>query len=156
MGAAAGAFATCMAGLVLFGIQMLVIQRPVLATFITPMDANMAEKYWNKLEPKALIFDPLVFRAPTVFGRFTVSSPSWYTQDPAWAALSASPNPTRMRAAGFSYVYFDRNFWDRLSGKEQSLFEASCVKQVAEVDGVRSPEDYSRDFRRLLDIENCK
>ena len=155
-GLAAGVLITCLGGLVLFGVQLLAIQRPVRATFITPMDAKMAQTYWNQLEPDAKILDPVVYRAPTVFGRFTVSSPTWYTSDPAWQALVASPDPRKIRAAGFEYMYFDRNYWDRLDSREQSLLSGSCVKQVAQVEGIRSEQDYSKDFRRLVNVESCK
>jgi hypothetical protein len=154
--AATVAFAACLGGLVLFGVQLLAIQKPVLSTFISPMDARMAQDYWNRLAPDALILDPVVSRAPTVFGRFTVSSPSWYSSDPAWQALIASPDPTKMRSAGFSYFYYDRDYWDRLDSTAQALLTSSCVKQIAEVDGIHSEQDYSKDFRRLIDIKKCK
>ena len=116
----------------------------------------MSQEYWNKLEPKALVFDPVVFRAPTIFGRFTISSPSWYTRDPNWEALEATPDPAKIRAAGFDYMYFDKDYWDRLNPEQQSLFSGTCVKQVAEVDGIHSERNYAKDFRRLLNIQSCK
>ena len=140
----------------LFGLQLLAIQRPVLATFISPMDAKMAQSYWNRLEPDARILDPLVYRAPTVFGRFTVSSPTWYTSDPAWRDLMASADPRKMREAGFDYLYYDSNYWDRLDSTKQALLSDPCVKQVDEVEGIHSEQDYTKDFRRLLNIQNCK
>ena len=81
-----GAFGTVLSGLVLFGIQLIAIQRPVFATFITPLDAKVSQEYWNKLESRALIFDPVVYRGPTIFGRFTNSSPSWYRAKPRVAS----------------------------------------------------------------------
>jgi hypothetical protein len=152
----AGTLVTCLGGLVLFGVQLLAIQRPVLATFISPMDAKMAQSYWNRLEPDARILDPIVYRAPTVFGRFTVSSPTWYTSDPAWRELMASGDPRKMSRAGFQYLYYDSNYWDRLDSTEQALLSDSCVKQVAEVQGIHSEQDYTKDFRRLISIRNCK
>lgn len=151
----AGGAVTCLSGLLLFGVQLPAMQKPVLATFITPLDAKMSQEYWDKLPPKALIFDPVVYRAPTVFGRFTVSSPSWYAPDPAWEAVYASPSPHALRAAGFDYVYLNRDYWDHLTPQAQSLFSAPCVKQVAEVVGIHSEQDYTKDFRRLLGIYNC-
>ncbi len=150
------AFVACVGGLVLFGVQLLAIQRPVLATFITPLDARISRQYWDKLEPHALVFDPVVYRSPTVFGRFTVSSPSWYTRDPAWETLDASPDPRTIRAAGFAYMYFDRDYWDSLTPAQQALFAAPCVQQVAQVEGIHSEQNYAKDFRRLLNIEACK
>jgi hypothetical protein len=150
-----GGILTCLSGFVLFSLQLLAIQRPVFATFISPLDAKMSQEYWDKLESDALVFDPVVYRAPTVFGRFTDSSPSWYTSDAKWDALNSAPDPRAMRAAGFDYVYLDKDYWDKLTAAQQSAFGASCVKQVAEVDGIHSEQDYSKDFRRLLNISGC-
>jgi hypothetical protein len=153
--AASGGLVTCLSGLLLFGIQLPAMQKPVLATFITPMDARMAQNHWNQLPPKSLIFDPTVYRAPTVFGRFTLSSPSWYAPDPKWEALSKAPTLSGLRAARFDYAYFNKDYWDALTPQEQAGFGAACVKQVDEVDGIHSEHDYARDFRRLLDISKC-
>jgi hypothetical protein len=147
---------TTLSGLVLFGLQLIAIQKPVYATFITPMDAKMTQEYWNKLEPRALIFDPVIYRGPTVFGRFTDSSPSWYLKSPGWLALADAPDPFKIHAAGFDYMYFDSDYWNSLTPAEQGLFSASCVEQVAQVDGIHSEKDFTKDFRRLLNIRNCK
>ena len=154
--ALSGGLVTTFAGLVLFGVQLVAIQKPVYATFITPMDAQMSQNYWNKLRPGGLIFDPTVYRAPTVFGRFTDSSPSWYQTSPAWQALASAPDPFKIHAAGFDYMYFDGDYWDNLTPAEQALFKVECVKQVAQVNGIHSEKDYRKDFRRLLDVHDCK
>jgi hypothetical protein len=153
---AGGCLVATLSGLVLFGIQLIAMQRPVLATFITPLDAKMSVEYWNRLESKALIFDPVIYRAPTIFGRFTNSSPNWYTRFAEWQALEAAPDPGRIRAAGFEYVYFDRDYWDGLTPAQQSPFDAACVKQIAQVNGIHSEQNYAKDFRRLLNIKECK
>ena len=153
---AVGGLVTCLSGLLLFGIQLPAMQKPVLATFITPLDAKMEQDYWNKLPPHELIFDPTVFRAPTIFGRFTHSSPNWYATDPSWDALMAAPSPQALRSAGFDYAYFNRDYWDALAPEVQAQFAVSCVKQVAEVVGIHSEQNYAKDFRRLLDIRGCK
>jgi hypothetical protein len=156
LAAATGALVCCLGGLVLFGVQLAAIQAPTYATFISLMDAKMSQEYWNALRPGAWVFDPVVFRAPTVLGRFTKSSPTWYVRSANWQALRDEPDPLRMRAAGFEYMYFDRDYWDGLTSAQQASFVASCVRQVAQVDGVRSENDYSKDFRRLIDIQACK
>ncbi len=156
VGVVAVGLASTLSGLVLFGVQLVAIQKPVYSTFITPMDAKMSQEYWNKLEPAALVLDPVVYRAPTVFGRFTNSSPTWYVTSPTWQALIDAPDPRKIRAAGFDYMYFDSDYWNRLSPMQQSLFAAPCVKQVAQVNGIHSEKDYTKDFRRLLDIRNCQ
>ncbi|MFN2119068.1 MAG: hypothetical protein ACK2T0_01585, partial [Anaerolineales bacterium] len=145
----------CLGGLVLLAVQLAAIQRPMFATFITPMDAKMAQEYWDKLDAKGEIFDPVVYRAPTVFGRFTDSSPTWYTRLPAWEALREAPSPNALTAAGFEYVYFGSDYWEGLTSAQRSAFDVPCVKQVAQVDGIHSESDYTKDFRRLLDIGTC-
>lgn len=143
-------------GLVLFGVQLAAIQKPIYATFITPMDAKMSQEYWNQLDPGSLVFDPVVFRAPTVLGRFTNSSPTWYTRSAEWQALNDAPDPVRLRAAGFEYAYFDSDYWESLTPADRSAFAAPCVKQLAQIDGIHSEQDYTKDFRRLLDIRSCE
>jgi len=142
--------------LVLFVVQLAAIQKPIYATFITPMDAKMSQDYWNRLAPGGWIFDPVVFRAPTVFGRVTDSSPTWYTRAADWEALNDNPDPFKIRAAGFSYIYFDSDYWNGLSPAQRLLFNAPCVQQIAEVKGIHSEKDYTKDFRRLLDIQTCR
>lgn len=154
--ALSGGVVTTLAGLLLFGIQLAAIQKPVYSTFITPMDAQMSQNYWDKLRPHGLIFDPTVYRAPTIFGRFTKSSPSWYQTSPEFQALVGAPDPFKIHAAGFDYMYFDSDYWDKMTPAEQALFKVECVKQVAQVNGIHSEKDYRKDFRRLLDIRDCK
>ncbi len=154
--ALSGGVVTTFAGVILFGVQLAAIQKPVYATFITPMDAQMSQTYWNKLKPGSLIFDPTVYRAPTVFGRFTKSSPSWYQTSPEFQALAGAPDPFKIHAAGFDYMYFDSDYWDNMTPAEQALFKNECVKQVAQVNGIHGEKDYRRDFRRLLDIHDCR
>ena len=147
---------TIFAGVVLFAIQLIAIQKPVLSTFITPMDLKMSQDYWNRLKPGTLIFDPTVYRAPTVFGRPTRSSLSWYQELPDWQVLDNNPDPIMIHAAGFDYMYFGIDYWNSLTLDQQLLFKNECVKQVAQVDGIHSEKDFRKDFRRLLDIRTCQ
>lgn len=156
VGVAAAAFLSCMGGLVLFGVQLAAIQRPVYATFISQMDAKIAQEEWNRLEAGELVFDPLIFRAPTVFGRATRSSPTWYTRSQEWEQLRDAADPVELNAAGFGYMYFDGEYWEQLSATQQGRLTGACVRQVLQVDGIRSETDYTKDFRRLLDIRQCK
>jgi hypothetical protein len=143
-------------GLVLFAVQLAAIQRPVFATFITQLDAAVAADHWNELSPGALVFDPLVFRAPTVFGRPTRASPTWYTRSEDWELLRDEANPSEISRAGFDYMYFDREYWDQLTTVQQDALEGGCITQLWQVDGIRSESDYRKDFRRLLDIRECQ
>ena len=74
-------------GIVDFGFELLAIQNPVASTFIKSLDVQAMHDYWNRLEPDALVFDADVFRAPTLFGRKTDASASWYNQKPEFASL---------------------------------------------------------------------
>ena len=143
-------------GLVLFGVQLAAIQRPVYATFITELDAKVAADHWNELNPGALVFDPLVFRAPTVFGRPTRSSPTWYVRSEEWELLRDEADPREISTAGFDYIYIDREYWEQLTAAQQDALEGECVGQLWQVDGFRSESDYRKDFRRLLDIRACR
>ena len=147
---------SCFGGLMLFGVQLAAIQKPIYATFITPMDAKMAQDHWDELRPDALVFDPVVFRAPTVFGRATKSSPTWYIRSPEWEQLREGADPYELRGAGFAYMYFDSDFWEGLSGEQRAALGAACVKELEQVDGIHSETDYTKDFRRLLDIQACE
>jgi hypothetical protein len=155
MGAIAVGAAGCLGGLVLLATQLAAIQRPVYSTFITQLDASVAEDHWNQLEAGALVFDPLVYRAPTVLGRPTRSSPSWYSRSEDWERLRDSANPFELRHAGFAYMYIDGQYWEGLDPKQQERLADACIRQIGRVDGVRSETDYTKDFRLLLDIRAC-
>ena len=155
IGALAIGAASSFGGLVLLATQLLAIQRPVYTTFVTEMDANMSSRHWNQLEVGALVFDPLVYRAPTVLGRPTRSSLSWYERSDAWEQLRAAADPGELRRAGFGYMYLDGQFWEQLTPEQQRSLAAACVREIDRVDGVRSDTDNSKDFRLLLDIRAC-
>ena len=147
--------ASAFGALVFFGVQLLAIQKPVLPLFINEMDARMESRHWNQLPRDAMVFDPDPRRVVTVFGRGTDAMTSW-TPKPEWNALMGNPDPYALQAAGFDYVYYGVEYWEWLSPAAQAKLGDVCVKVVDEVQGIRSPEDYRKDFRRLLDITACK
>lgn len=142
-------------GLVFLGIQLLAIQEPTLPLFITELDVRMENRHWNQLPRDAMIFDPDPRRVVTVFGRGTDAMISW-TPKPEWNALMENPDPYALQAAGFDYVYYGVEYWEWLSPEAQVKLNDACVKLVDEAHGIRSPEDYRKDFRRLLNIMACK
>lgn len=144
------AFVMVLGGVVEFGFQLVAIQAPTTTTFIGPLDVKAMRDYWNRLEPGALVFDANVYRAPTLFGRKTDSSQTWYALKPAWQALAASPDPAALHAYGFSYAYLDRAYVYGLPSVFQQKLSGSCVKLVKEY---TSPDG---DFRRLVDIRGCQ
>jgi len=75
---------------------------------------------------------------------------------PEWQALVESPDLYKVQAAGFDYIYYDIKYWENLSTQSQALLESPCAILVQEYTGYRSETDYRTDFRRLLDVRNCK
>lgn len=142
-------------GLVFFGIQLIAMQKAILPLFINEMDVRMENRYWNQLPREVMVFDPDPRRVVTVFGRSTDSMTSW-TPKPEWTALMENPDPYKLNAAGFDYVYFGIDYWESMSPEIQQKLQDTCVQVMDEVQGIRAPDDYRKDFRRLLDISACK
>ncbi|MFN3741813.1 MAG: hypothetical protein ACK4VW_03955, partial [Anaerolineales bacterium] len=145
---------TVFGGVVLFGIELIAAQQPRLPEYLQELDARVAKEYWDRLPQDAVIFDPIPPRAPTVFARPTNAYVDWRPK-PEWRALLAEPDPRRLRLAGFTHLYFDITYWESLPPQWQAALEQSCVKKVGEWSGYRSPTDFRKDFRRLLDIRAC-
>ncbi len=136
-------------GMVLFGVELIAAQKPVYSYFLTNLDVSAARDYWNRLEPGALVFDPVPVRAVTIFGRPTRSSSSWYSPLPDWEQLALAPTPASLRAAGFSYAYLDQAHWDELPAASQSALRSACVVEMGEY------TDWTGDYRWLLDLRAC-
>ncbi len=142
-------------GLVFFGVQLIAIQQPLLPYFMNEMDVRMENRHWNQLPREAMVFDSDSRRVVTVFGRGSKSMKSWVLT-PEWNQLMSNPDPYLLKAAGFDYIYLGVEYWEDISPEIQKKYEDACVKLVDEVQGIRSPQDYRKDFRRLLDISACR
>jgi hypothetical protein len=58
-----------------------------------------------------------------------------------------------MTAAGYSYVYADKDYWKL----HASQLEQPCVKVLKTVEGVKEAHGgLVPDFRQLADISQCK
>ncbi len=136
-------------GIILAGVQIPAIQKPVYSYFITDLDVQMERDYWNKLEPGALVFDPIVSRSATLFARGSNANYTWYKSKPEWEKIAASPDPFSLNAGGYSYAYFDQVSWDEIPVDIQKKFDDPCVTVVKEV------EDWRHDFRKLIDVKAC-
>jgi hypothetical protein len=136
-------------GIVLSGVQIHAIQQPVFSYFLSDLDVQMERDYWNVLEPDALVFDPIVSRAATIFARGSNANYTWYKSKPEWEKLLASPEPTALAAAGYKYVYFDQKSWDEIPLNIQEKYKNPCVQIVNEI------EDWRHDFRKLMDVSAC-
>lgn len=137
-------------GLVFAGFQMIAVQRPVYSYFLTPLDVQMTRAHWNRLEAGALVFDPVPYRAPAIFARHTNASYTWYHPKPEWEALLQAPDPRRLRAAGFRYLYVDKGYWDSVDPNLRAAYSGGCAVLVDDV------SDALGDFRRLFDLQNCR
>lgn len=149
--AAAFLFVTMFGGIILFGISLVAVQQPVTTEFVFSMDAAMTARYWDALEPDALVFDPNPYRAPVIFGRSSRSSDDWFVRKVEWLALREEPDPAALQSAGYRYLYLDESYWRNLSPAQRSALQDSCVIQVHEEKHKRLDE-----FRRLLDVSECR
>lgn len=146
--------AAMLGGVLLFAIELIAIPRPVYGEFVSDMDARFYEEYWDRLSPPtAWVLDPLPSRAPTLFGRQSNSIVHWGVQQPEYLELLGNPDPYRLNAAGYSYVYADKEYWKFYAGQ----LEQPCVHVLKTVDGAKlSHGEFVPDFRRLADISGCK
>ncbi len=146
---------TVLGGVVLFGIELIAMQKPRLPEYLQELDVRVAKQYWDRLPASAVIFDPLPPRAPTIFARPTNAYVDWRPKA-EWGDWVTDPDPYRLQAVGFDYLYFDKPYWESLTPSQQAALQQSCVKLIGEWSGYRSEKDFRKDFRRLLDIRECK
>jgi hypothetical protein len=141
-------------GLLLFAIELIAIPRPVYGPFLSEMDARFYEEYWDRLSPpSAWVFDPVASRAPTLFARQANSILHWGVYQPEYLALWENPDPYQLNAAGYDYVYADKEFWKVYAAQ----LDQPCVKVLKTVEGSKlSHGELIPDFRRLVDISECK
>ncbi|HSL28727.1 MAG TPA: hypothetical protein VK900_05955, partial [Anaerolineales bacterium] len=145
---------TVLSGTVLLALQLVAIPRPAYTDFITDMDARFYEKYWNRLSPPtAWVLDPRSSRAPTIFGRQAESLVNWGVNRPEYIALLEDPDPYGLNAAGYSYIYADKDYWKQYDAQ----LNQPCVIILDTVEGVkRARGGLAPDFRQLADISQCK
>jgi hypothetical protein len=145
------ASATVFAGVVVLGPLLTAISRPVLSNDIAVVDAAMARRFWDRLEPGALVLDSRGWRVVAVTGRLTRSAIDVTNDLPSWQKLVASPAADLVARNGFSYVYMDPRWWDRISETDRASYSRPCVVLLGE------ETDNSADgFRRLYDVRRCE
>ena len=142
------------AGIVLFSIQLIAIPRPVYTVFVTDMDAAFYQKYWDRLSPpSAWVLDPISQRSATIFGRQSDALVGWGVSKPEYVALLENPDPYQLSAAGYRYVYADKEYWKQYDAQ----LEQACVRVLETIEGVKvARSGAAPDFRRLADISECK
>ncbi|MBN1264491.1 MAG: hypothetical protein JXA25_03300 [Anaerolineales bacterium] len=137
-------------GLVFLSIMLISIKSPLQSYFITGPDAQFTVNYWNKLEEDAWIFDPLPYRAATIFGRITDAKITPYIFMDSYKELMRNPIPSVVSSAGYDYYYLDENAWKALTREQQRTFQDSCVLSVEAI------EDTIGNLRILYDIRKCR
>lgn len=138
-------------GIVLFASQMSAFYRPVASYFLSDLDVRMYEKYWNKLPAGAMVFDARTQRAAAIFARGSDSAETLYRERPDYIELVDAPDPVRVHAAGYDYMYYTNFYWD----DHKDLLDAACVKIVDQMDDIHSATGETGNFRRLVDIRDC-
>ncbi|MCJ7623422.1 MAG: hypothetical protein MUO76_07950, partial [Anaerolineaceae bacterium] len=138
-------------GIVLFGIELPAAQKPINSTFISELDKQMHQEFWNELEPDALIFDRMSSRGTAVFGRYTDSSLTWWSQKPEWLVLYDRPDPFELQSAGFDYLYVDYIYDFEVNQRYPGLWDETCMQLMREYH-----HKHTEDFRRLYDLRTCR
>jgi hypothetical protein len=144
--------AATLSGVAMFSIQLIAIPHPVASYFLTDLDVQMYHREWNALPAEAIVFDPVPRRGATVLGRVVDSQNDLAEVTPEFAELVDRPDPARLRAAGYDFVYADRQYWE----KHAQWLSAECVQVVDEVVDIHSATGEVGDYRRLADIRGCK
>ena len=144
--------AVCLSGISLFSLQIAAMPNPVYAEYLDHLDAQMYEKHWGTLSKDALVFDPDPLRAITVLGLHAISSNNYGPpSDPTFIGLMGNPDPYRIQAAGYRYVYFDLPFWRKYG----ILFEKACVVKLDQLEETNS-DGKTSNLRWLLDVAACR
>ena len=143
---------TVFGGIMLFGIQLTAVPRPVYSYFLTDIDARFEAAYWDSLPEDAWVLDPDPHRAATVFGRPANALQNWGVPLPEWEALIEGGDPYAAQAAGYDFMYFDKDYWKAHS----SYLETLCVDVVEKMDGEKFEHGgVVPDFRMLVRIDGC-
>jgi len=147
----AGFIIAIVSGLSLLPSQIVAFASPQLSYFIQEPDALMHKNYWDKLDKGAWVLDiRYPYRPVVLFGRTTGPTfQTLYLSLPEFRSFREDPDPNKIAAAGYEYVYIDRDTWQDLNIVQRQYFQAACVKQIAEYTTRQG------DFRRLLNIQMC-
>ncbi len=139
-------------GVFLFGYEVIAAARPNPGTYLNLLDARLTRQYWNRLEPDALVFDPIAWRGVTVLGRPTDSHLTWYTSKPEWDILVKHPDPAAVSRYGFDYAYFGRKSFEAMPAEVIQDWESNpCVIRVEYLE-----QEFPPDSRTLYNIQACR
>ena len=62
----------------------------------------------------------------------------------------ADPTPKNAAQGGFSYIYMDNQWWERLTPAQRATYQQPCVRLVDEVQNKSGDK-----FRRLYNVQTC-
>lgn len=143
--------AAMLGGFVVFAIELFAVTNPVASYNLNELDEWMFDKYWNRLPPESMVFDPVSYRAVTIFGRPTNSNSTWYQTKPEFFDLISNPDPYAIHDAGYDFMYYNAHYWL----KHKELLDDSCVNLVDQVTDIHQATGETGEFRRLVDITAC-
>ena len=138
------------AGLVMLAVELIAIPISQTTYYLKFSESDFARAYWNKLEPEAQILDSIPERAVLLFGRASFAANDVYKRSPKWEQLIANPDPVDIAADGYSYVYIDEEWWQKLSPNIQADYDQPCVQLEAHME---LPENL---FRNLYRVKDCQ
>jgi hypothetical protein len=141
--------ATIFSGISLFGLQMAAMPNPVYAIYLNQLDAQMFTRQWDKLAPHTMVFDPTYPRAATIFGRPIRSSKTMGETLPEWNLLDTNPDPYKLKAAGYDYLYVDLKYLNKYAG----VIKQDCARLVDKVEDKHGSNLV--DARYLFRVTEC-
>jgi hypothetical protein len=150
IGLFAWGLAAILSGISMFGVQIAAMPNPVYAIYLDQLDVQMFQHQWDRLLPNTMVFDPVYPRAATIFGRPIRSSKTMGETLPEWNSLSENPDPTRLKAAGYDYLYVDLKYLTKYS----KVIQQSCVVLMDHVEDKNSERVI--DARYLFNLTNCR
>jgi hypothetical protein len=147
--------ASAIGGVVIFAILFTSIPTPQFTYFIDSLDARMSYQGWNRLEAGSQVLDRIPYRAVTLYGHMSHSSPASGPVDfstyPEWKGLIDNPNPGAAVRSGYDYIYMDNTWWQELTSAQQAALLKGCVKVFYE-----TSDPDNENWRRLLNVSACK
>ncbi len=137
------------AGLVMLAVELIAIPVSQTTYYLKFTESDFARTYWNRLEPAAQILDSQPERAVLLFGRASFAAEDVYQRSPQWLALVANPDPSSVASEGYSYVYMDEVWWQKLSPQVQAAYDQPCIVLTAQMNLLGS------EFRKLYNVAAC-
>lgn len=140
---------TIFGGIAIISLEMLALQKPILSTYIEPLDARIMKEFWNKLDTDYWVLDAEPIRDAVLFGRPTNAAITWFELKPGYLALVNNPDPKQMVKEGYGYLYSDGKYIKSLPDAVSNRLNDPCIKSLA---------DFKDDFggeRILLDVRAC-